>query len=58
MNAFKPALAAALFIIVASVWVLLGQTPGTAEFVVSVLSLGIGLVFLGLVIWVMRRFSR
>lgn len=58
MQAFKAALSLAFFIVVASLLVLTLQTPGTAEFVVSVLSLVIGLALLGLVVWVMKRFSR
>jgi hypothetical protein len=54
----KAALTLALFIVLASAGVLLGQTPGTAEFVVSVMSLIVGLVFLALVIFVIKRLSR
>jgi hypothetical protein len=54
----KAALTLALFIVIASAGVLVGQTPGTAEFVVSVMSLIVGLIFLGLVIFVIKRLSR
>lgn len=54
-DAGKAALTIALFIVVASALVLIGQTPGTAEFVVSVMSLVVGLVFTGVVVIVARR---
>jgi drug/metabolite transporter (DMT)-like permease len=57
-SAFKAALTLALFLVLASAGVLLIQTPGTAEFVISVLSLLVGLVFLGVVMLVIRKFSR
>lgn len=57
-SAFKAALVMALFLVLGSAGVLLIQTPGTAEFVVSVMSLVVGLVFLGVVMFVIRKLSR
>lgn len=51
----RTALSLALFIVIASAAVLIGQTPGTAEFVVSVMSLAVGLIFAALVVLVARR---
>ena len=51
----KAALAMALFIVIASTLTLLWQTPGTAEFVVSAMSLAVGLIFTGVVVLVARR---
>lgn len=58
MQIFKGALSMALFIVIASVMLLLWQTPGTAEFVVTVLSLGVGLIFLLVVIILIKKLSR
>lgn len=58
MHLFKGALNLALFIVVGSGLLLFGQTPGTAEFVVTVLSLGVGVLFLLLVVWVIKRTSK
>jgi len=54
----KAALTMALFIVVASALVTLMETPGTAEFVVSVLSLAVGLIFAGLAALIARRGTR
>ncbi|MCL6509998.1 MAG: hypothetical protein K6U78_04870 [Anaerolineae bacterium] len=51
----RTALSIALFLVIASAAVLVGQTPGTAAFVVSVMSLVVGLIFAGLVILIARR---
>lgn len=51
----KTALSLALFIVIASALVLIGQTPNTAEFFVSAMSLVIGLIFTGVVVIVARR---
>lgn len=58
MHLFKGALNLALFIVVGSGLLLLLEEPGTAEFVVTVLSLGVGVVFLLLVAWVIKRTSK
>ena len=44
----------AFFVTIVSVVLLPFLTPGTAEFVVDVLALGIGLVFMGLVAFLAR----
>jgi hypothetical protein len=54
-EAGKAALSMALFIVIASGALLLIQPPGTAEFVVTVLSLIVGLVFAGVAVLVVRR---
>lgn len=51
----RTALSLALFIVIASAVALIGQTPGTAGFVVSVMSLAVGLIFTALVALVARR---
>lgn len=51
----RTALSLALFIVVASAAVLIGQVPGTTEFVVSVMSLVVGLIFAALVALIARR---
>ncbi|MBC8446726.1 MAG: hypothetical protein H8D78_03160 [Chloroflexi bacterium] len=48
----------AFFVTFVSALLLPFLTPGTAEFVVAVLSLLIGLIFIAAVILVLRRFSR
>ncbi|RPI30179.1 MAG: hypothetical protein EHM70_14520 [Chloroflexota bacterium] len=45
----------AFFITLLAAVILPFQKPGTAEFVVSVLTLGIGLVFLLLIVIIVRR---
>ena len=48
----------AFFIAFVSAVLLPFLTPGTAEFVVALLTLLIGLIFIAAVIFVLRRFSR
>lgn len=55
---FRAALNIALFIVLASAALVWFQTPGTAEFVVTVMSLVVGLIFLGVVVFAIRFFSR
>jgi hypothetical protein len=55
---FRAALGLALFLVIASMLVLVGQEPGTSGFVLSVLSLAVGLMFAGVVVFVMRRLSK
>ena len=55
MQLFKGALNLALFIVIASALLLFGQVPGTAEFVVTVLSLIVGLIFLTIIIVLIKR---
>lgn len=57
-QAARAALQLALFIIVTSAFTLLCQRPGSAEFVVTVLSLITGLLLFGAVVFVLRRFSK
>jgi hypothetical protein len=54
----RAALSMAMFIVLVSAALIWIQTPGTAEYVITVMSLIIGLVFLGLVVLVIRRFSK
>lgn len=54
-EAGKAALSIALFIVIGSAGLLLIQPPGTAEFVVTAMSLAIGLIFTGVVVLVVRR---
>lgn len=54
----RAALSMAMFIVLVSAALIWIQTPGTAEFVISVFSLIIGLIFLGLVVLVIRRLSK
>lgn len=58
MELFRAALGLAIFIIIMSLFVLIGVAPGTAEFTISVASLIIGLIFLAVVIWAIRRVVR
>jgi hypothetical protein len=55
---FHAALGFAMFLVIASALMLLVQEPGTAGFVLSALSLAVGLMFMGVVAWVMRRLSK
>lgn len=55
---FHIALSFAMFLVVASVVMLLVQEPGTSGFVLSALSLAVGLTFMGVVAWVIRRLSK
>lgn len=48
----------ALFIIVAAGGMLLFLTPGSAQFYVTVFTLMIGLAFLSLVVFLVKRFSK
>ncbi len=54
----KAALQVSLFIVVLAGGMLLLLTPGTPQYAITVFTLIIGLVFLGLVVVVVRRFSR
>ncbi len=58
LHLFKGALNLALFIVVASALLLLWEIPGTAEFVVTVMSLLVGLVFLGIVVVLIKKTSK
>lgn len=58
MELFRAALGLAIFIILMSLFVLIGVAPGTAEFVISLASLVIGIIFLGIVVWAIRRVAR
>lgn len=58
VQAARAALQLALFIIIAALLTLLFVQPGSAEFVVTVLSLGVGVLFLGVVMYMIRRSSR
>ncbi len=55
---FHAALGIALFLIVASAILLVVEEPGTAGFVLSVLTFAIGVAFMGVVVWAMRRTSK
>jgi preprotein translocase subunit Sss1 len=57
-QAAKAGLGLALFVVILSVMILPLQTPGSAEFVVTMLSLLIGLVATGVIAFVIRRMSR
>ncbi len=57
-QAARAALQLALFIIIAAALTLLCERPGSAEFVVTLLGLGVGLLFLGVIVFVVRRFSK
>jgi hypothetical protein len=48
----------AVFFILASAGCLLVVEPGTAEFVVTVTTMVIGLVFAGVIAWLVRRANR
>ena len=54
----KAALTLALFIIVMAVGMLVLLPPDSPQFAITVFTLGIGVVFLGLVVVLVRRFSR
>ncbi len=54
----KAAFRWALFIIVAAGVMLLFLAPGSAQFYVTLLTLAIGLAFLALVIFLVKRYSR
>ncbi|HEU5088753.1 MAG TPA: hypothetical protein VFT99_14965 [Roseiflexaceae bacterium] len=55
---FRGALALAIFLVLMSALMLIGQPADSPEFVVTVLSLVVGLVFLAVVIWAIRRLSK
>ncbi|HEU5089081.1 MAG TPA: hypothetical protein VFT99_16610 [Roseiflexaceae bacterium] len=55
---FRSALALAIFLVLMSAIMLIGQPTDSPEFVVTVLSLGVGLVFLAVVVWAIRRLSK
>ena len=57
-QAAKAALQLALFVVIAAGLSLLCVRPDSAEFVVTVLSLVVGLMFLGAVAFIIRRYSR
>lgn len=54
----KAALTMSLFIIVMAVGMLVFLPPGSPEFAITVFTLGIGIIFLSLVVVLVRRFSR
>lgn len=54
----KAALTLSLFIIVLAGGMLLFLVPGSAQFAITVFTLAIGLIFFGLVVVLVRRFSR
>lgn len=54
----KAAFRIALFIIVLAVGMLVFLTPGTPQFAITVITLIIGLVFVGLIALLVHRFSR
>lgn len=54
-EAGKAALSIAMFIVVGSGGLLLIQPPGSAEFVVTVMSLVVGLIFAAVAALVIRR---
>ena len=54
----KAALRLSLFIIVLAGGMLLFQPPGTAQFAITVFTLMIGVLFFGLVVAVVKMFSR
>jgi len=45
----------AFFVALVSAVLLFFLTPGTAEFVVDVLALGVGLLFIGIIVFLARR---
>ena len=56
-QAARAALQLALFVVIAAGFSLLCVRPGSAEFVVTILSLVVGLMFLGAVAFIIRRYS-
>ncbi len=54
----KAAFRWALFIIVAAGVMLFFLSPGSAQYYVTILTLAIGLAFLALVIFLVKRYSR
>ena len=57
-QAAKAGLTLGLFIIIAAALILPLEAPGSAEFVVTVLSLLIGLVATGVIAFAIRKMSR
>ncbi len=57
-EAAKAGLTVALFVAIAAALILPLETPGSAEFVVTVLAWGIGLLATGVIAFVIRRSSR
>ena len=57
-QAAKAGLSLGLFIVVASVLLLPFEPPGSAEFVVTVLSLFVGLITVGVIALAIRKLSR
>ena len=57
-QAAKAGLSLGLFIVVASVLLLPLEPPGSAEFIVTVLSLFVGLVTIGVIALAIRKLSR
>ena len=57
-QAAKAGLSLGLFIVVASALMLPLEPPGSAEFTVTVLSLCVGLVTIGVIAFAIRKLSR
>ena len=57
-QAAKAGLSLGLFIAIAALMVLPLESPGSAEFIVTLLALGIGVVTTGVIAFVIRKFSR
>ncbi len=57
-EAAKAGLTVALFVAIAAALILPLETPGSAEFVVTLLALGIGILATGVIAFVIRRSSR
>lgn len=57
-QAAKAGLSLGLFIAIAALMVLPLESPGSAEFIVTLLALGIGIVTTGVIAFVIRRLSR
>jgi preprotein translocase subunit Sss1 len=57
-QAAKAGLSLGLFIAVAALMMLPLEPPGSAEFIVTLLALGIGVVTTGVIAFVIRKFSR
>ncbi len=55
---FQVALGMALFLMIASAIMIVVEEPGTAGFVLSVLTFAIGVAFMGVVVWAIRRTSK
>jgi fucose permease len=57
-QAAKAGLSLGLFIAIAALMVLPLESSGSAEFIVTLLALGIGVVTTGVIAFVIRKFSR